>query len=147
MVRNLVRVNLPNSSVPSLIIANSGYLKTPVRDAKTGRMRYCKKRRSRKYGGNKGELRRSAKKDYSKSRKKARKSSRKRQVQTRRCSKTRLDYQVGECATVNSRKRVPRKRVRVNASLPVSLPVRENANTENSKTQLDYQAGECVTVN
>jgi len=56
----------------------SGHLKTPVRDAKTGKMRYCKKRRSRKYGGNKGELRRSAKKDYSKSRKKARKSSRKR---------------------------------------------------------------------
>ena len=55
-----------------------GFLKTPVRDAKTGRMRNCKKRRSQKYGGNKGELRRSAKKDYSKSRKKARKSSRKR---------------------------------------------------------------------
>ena len=55
-----------------------GYLKTPVRDAKTGRMRYCKKRRSRKYGGNKGDLRQSAKRDYKKSRKSSRKSSRKR---------------------------------------------------------------------
>ena len=54
------------------------YLKTPVKDKKTGRMRYCKKRRYQKYGGNKGELRRSAKKDYKKSRKSSLKSSRKR---------------------------------------------------------------------
>ena len=75
----------------------TGKLKHPVK-LPSGKMRYCKKRRSQKYGGNKGDASRS-RRDYS--RKRSKRGSR-----SRRCKYGKLKHPV---KSPSGRKRVCRK--------------------------------------